>query len=408
MQELNLFIIWQSGEKYINRILSDISDTFEIKDLITLTWSQTDVCSNLTRLYADRNFDYTSPKVKEIGATRAGCRLHVIIIKDANPNFVDGVNRNVLDFKNAERTKYQENYLHGADNQSEAYHNINSLIKIPIDVFEQLKQHSTKYYVFHNTSAGIPKACCSEVVVFESLKQVFSALTDNVNWTVLRNWEALADPQYQAENDDVDILVDDYYKTLLILNARTIHDFGHRVQHHVMVNNKRVAFDIRHISDGYYDKVWEQKMLKNRMFHNGFYHLNEIDHFWSLLYHGIIHKPFLTDAYAAKLQHIGSMHIKKFSTESLLSHKKRFALLKAYLKENNYSITRPADKSVYFIYSFRAYLLQLKNGVIFIVETIGMKDNHYFIKSLEAIHGIHIASLHIARKIFREIKVRMK
>ena len=32
-----------------------------------------------------------------------------------------------------------------------------------------------------------------------------------------------------------------------------------------IINNKVVPFDVRFLGDGYYDKLWEYKMLKNKV-----------------------------------------------------------------------------------------------------------------------------------------------
>jgi len=145
MKELNLFIIWQSGEFCINRILTDIADQFDIKNIFSLHWKRIDICKRLNQLYPHRTFHLNSRKVNEIGSDAKGCRLYVVIVLDKNPLFVYGMNQNIIDFKKEERKKYNINYLHCADNQHEAYINIEVLIGISKQTFEMCSMSSTKF-----------------------------------------------------------------------------------------------------------------------------------------------------------------------------------------------------------------------------------------------------------------------
>ena len=364
--ELNLFIIWQSGEPYINRILSDIADSFKIKKLYALKWGA-DICDRLTALYPNRDFNYKSPKVKELGATAEGCRLYAVVIIDPHPVFENNINQNVFTLKEKERIIYGENYLHGSDNESEAFHNIKSLLNITQTEFHQHRDLADCFYVVSKTKNG-PKILESGLQRFKNIVQVFDTLSNNVEWTVLRNWQKMPDIPLIDGHGDIDILVDNYYKVLSVTNARTIHDLHYRVQHHIIIDDKRIPFDIRNVGDNYYPEDWGKSLIKNRVYDQGFYHLSETDHFWSLLYHGLIHKPYLKNDYICQLEKLGKKHGYIPNGLSLYKHKDAMALLKRYLFDFNYTIKRPDDKSVYFSCSFQGRLKHARRNIKLMVK----------------------------------------
>ncbi len=354
MKELNVFILWQSGEIHCNRLLNEIQSIFKIKKIYNIIWERKDITTNLTKVYPNRDFTLDSPKLKEVGFTNNKLRLYAIVVMDEDPLFKEGVNQKVYDFKFKDRLIYNSNpnFLHGSDNEKEAFYNLSALINIDKQAFQNLKKEKTKYCYF-DEKLRIPKIKYYEEYNFKSLIELFDTLNKNVKWTILRNWEGMPDIPLIDGHGDIDILVDDYYKTVALLRGSRPEPIKHllyRIHYHVMVDGKRTPFDIRYVGDEYYDKKWESNLLNNRLNEDGFFHLDNETYFWSLLYHGLIHKPVLKDDYITKLNCLRKKlkkckvkkSIQKLDTKYLLK------LLAKYLRKNRIKVTIPIDKSVFF------------------------------------------------------------
>ena len=342
MKQIGVFIIWQFGENYAQDIIEDISEKFSIIEVNTIQWEKKNVGINLNKLYPHREFDYKSAKVKEIGADKNGVRLHVIIISDDRVNLKDNINLNLKDLKEIYRKKYNTNFLHSSDNEEEAIDNIKQVLEYENNKIENIINTNANKFVLFNHYKKI--VMMEEKINFNSIIDVFNLLENKgIMWVVLRNWDELDNDIVSLEHGDVDILVDDFYKTILILNAKRGTKINYRVQYRVQIDNRDIPFDIRHIGDDYYDKKWEDNILKDREKLDYFYIPNKSNYYYSLLYHAILHKERLSADYSSKLLNL------KEEAPTLKN-------LKIFLNKNNYSITRPKDKSVYYRYSKRHYI----------------------------------------------------
>ena len=310
MEQLGIFIIWQSGEKYIDDILEDIKKKFKILHSKTLEWDVNDVCLNLNKLYPHREFHNKSPKVKEIGRDKNGVRLHTLIVFDNDAKMENSINLNFKTLKDKYRKKYRKNFIHSADHQDEAIDNITQVLEMNyLDIINRKGQ----FVVFDRDNKVL---LLSELIEFNNIKDVFNRLDKcNIKYIVLRNWDELDGDIVTLEHGDVDIMVDDFYQTIVCLNAKRNTKLEYRVQYKVAIDNREIPFDIRHIGDNYY---------------------------FSLLYHALVHKPFLSNDYNKKLRSIDD-------SEPTIQN------LKEFLSINKYQIVTPNDKSVYFKYSLKHY-----------------------------------------------------
>lgn len=400
MQELNLFILWQSGEKYINRILSDITDKFQIKTIFEIKWLVSEVCERLNKLYPERDFFPHSPKVKAIGTDRHGCKLYAIVVLDPSADSLKGVNQNLYQFKEEERRKYNTNYLHSSDNENHAFSDLKALMEISCDEFQKFRDYKSKFYAYGEDRTGQPKMYSSDIVEFRSLREVFCRLNQSVKWTFLRNWQGFPEINLADRYGDIDILANDYYETIVQLNARTVHDSGFRVQHHVMVNGKRIPFDIRYIGDKYYDENWEKSLLDNRILGDGFYHLDEEDHFWTLLYHELVQKPEIRENNLKVLASLGAK-LDLINDRNLFRNKRRaLNLLNGYLKAQGYKRTKPSDKSVHYIYSWKA----LGNSLLLLKRKLGIKKSFHILQCLNLFGSFFIGLYRRIKNLVLSIK----
>jgi hypothetical protein len=332
MEELGFYIVWQSGEEHFDDIIQDIRKEFDVLDVKSLHWSKDSIGKNLNMLYPHREFNNNSAKVKEIGRTKDGVRLHTIIVLDHSSNMQDGVNVNFKNLKDKYRKKYKTNFLHAADNGTEALDNISQVLN---QKNFNPKKHKKQFIVFDKFNL---KLINSDIVSFSSIEDVFKLLNEKIKYVVLRNWDEFDGEILSEEHSDIDILVDEHYKAFAILNAIRMKKESYRVKSSVNIDGLEIPFDIRYIGDNYYDKKWELDILDRRKFFKYFYIPDENNYYYSLLYHALVQKPFLSNDYSTKL-----LNLRRTNPS--------IQMLNIFLINKGYEFLKPKDKSVYYKFS---------------------------------------------------------
>ena len=116
-------------------------------------------------------------------------------------------------------------------------------------------------------------------------------MNETLPYVVLRNFEKLPNEYISNEHGDIDLLVKDLNQTIYKTNAIKVHKDANRVHYKINIAGKYVYFDFRCVGDNYYDENWQINILKNRIKSaGGFYIPSNEDHFYSLIYHALIHK----------------------------------------------------------------------------------------------------------------------
>jgi hypothetical protein len=260
---------------------------------------------------------------------RGGTEFNLYIIIDNNPSYnkretskgIRKVNVNIFDLKKSLRKITGGYRIHATDNIQETKDNLKAL-----GIFDE----------YYNKRK------------FGSLQDVFDELNQhqNLKWVVMRNFEEMPHNITIDEHLDVDLLVNDYYLVKSILDGssatkQTYENGGNRILNYVTINNNKVLFDFRSVGDNYYDKNFQIKMLNTRIKHpNGFYIPNEENHFYSLIYHSIIHKSNISSTYINVFKKYGLK-------DSELTKKTLKNKLDIFMEKNGYSYVKP-EKSVGF------------------------------------------------------------
>lgn len=138
----------------------------------------------------------------------------------------------------------------------------------------------------------------------QGLKEAFERLNDNkVEYLVLRNWENLPDKADTGAHSDLDLLTSEPGRVIDLLSLQKMQPEEWRVQYKLTFDDGRFTYvDLRRTGDDYYPLEFEKDMLKGRELHEkGFFIPNEDDHFVSLLYHALVHKPSVSRDYKHKL-----------------------------------------------------------------------------------------------------------
>lgn len=168
----------------------------------------------------------------------------------------------------------------------------------------------------------------------------------HISYLILRNYDNLLNNDiYMDGHGDIDILCESSRPIVELLQAKTNRknsdgQIGDGTHYHIYVNNQPVSLDLRHIGDGYYCDKWQKDMLQKRIMHNGFYVMDPINHFYSLVYHAILQKPSLSEEYQTRLLTMAD------SLQVNLSSRNEKGLLKVleeFMQQNAYTYTYCSD-----------------------------------------------------------------
>ena len=343
-RENYLFIIWFNAYNTKKNIIKDIKTKYVIKEVYEICWSPKYFSNNLSRFYGGK-LPPGCPKEQRIGKGP----FTLIIVEDNNPNYgerlvrnhnIEFVNTNIFDDKMkyrkwAEGTEKVPDRIHATNTPKETTQDLTLLLGCNLkDFFKEIGQ---------NKWDGTIKSIKRELVgarSWENINQLFYVLNSTINYVILRNFESLPTVYPLADKGDIDLLVENYNKTYLIMNAKPVCSEDYRVQNEVNIAGQIVRFDIRFVGDHYYDDLWEKKILKNKKLNTmGFYNLCDEDYFYTLLYHAIVHKPVICDDYRQRLTKMGNnLGITNIDQNTL----------DEYMEKMKYRYTRPRDKSVYY------------------------------------------------------------
>lgn len=199
--------------------------------------------------------------------------------------------------------------------------------------------------------------------VWHSINEIFDALNNSgCNYIVMRNFECFTSGQvFVNGHDDIDMLCDDISLVQEILDTRRRYSFPTVNSYYIQYNDLVVHVDIRFLGDGYYDLNWQNNMLKNKViFNNNTYVMDSENYFYSLIYHAIFHKHYLSNDYLEKLLNMAKNNCLNCKTEDDLLY-----VLFSFMKEKNYNITLSRDPAI---------ILNFKN-----IEEIDIKVNHFWL-----------------------------
>ena len=187
-------------------------------------------------------------------------------------------------------------------------------------------------------------------VRFYKIADVFDVLNKNqISYLVLRNYENLLKPEmYLDGHGDLDLLCEDSQEIVRLLDAKTDRKDqypykGDGIHYYIYVGGERVSLDLRSVGDGYYCEMWEVNLLKNKVFYNGFYVMDEEAYFYTLIYHAILQKPALSEEYMLRLSEMAQRQgiiVSNYSENGFIS------ILEKYMRKEGYTYTYPVDYMV--------------------------------------------------------------
>lgn len=345
-KEHHLFILWDNARNFEQEILVEIKSTFKILKKVEIQWDEDKFIDNLSSFYG---FDHSGRF--DILNERGHKEFLVVIVQDENPKYIEvdtskgkvWVNKNMFEMKWELRKKYfNGKYLvHTTNNIEETKHDICLLLGKSLADLE-------KENFFDGTYCKI-KQNLPAVDGWKSQEHIFYILNETVNYVIIRDIDnapfSLPFPDFPNSGCyyyDYEILTDDSQSLRYILSPKdrmngNEFSFGTFID----LQGKVQPFHIKYLGDRYFDINIEKKLLdtkkKNK---NGVWVIgNDEYYFFTLLYHGIIHKENYEkyDVIFTKIAPKIGINDYKCDLRYLSN------LLYAWMKKNNYNYFQPID-----------------------------------------------------------------
>lgn len=331
-KEIHLMIIWKNALDKKDKILEDIPTKFNIRNKFFINWSEKNYSTNLSRFYGTNLPDGCD---KETHCGRG--KFMLLILEDNNPTYDmrptsrgdELVNINLFDKKNEYRALTGGGHkIHATNNEKETNHDLTLLLGKNIKDFLNDVKPSEDIITINQDLLGADN--------WDSVEQIFYALNNCIEYVVLRDFENDMNELYTSPNYDADILCDNEKNAQWILNAN-LEIIDNKKQYSTKLKNKTCLFDIKYIGDDYYCEKFEIDILKNKIFHNGYYIPNKEYHYMSSLIHSLVHKYNYESEYNERLSILFNNHDKNKPKEEYIKKSSKWML------KNNYYITIPKD-----------------------------------------------------------------
>lgn len=176
---------------------------------------------------------------------------------------------------------------------------------------------------------------------WNTIDEMFTTLHNaKEEYIILRNYEEIdADNFYTSGHADIDFLVRNGKRFAKRIQAYPRFNSDDGIHYKVLIAGTEVIIDVRSVGDGYYDANWERALLRNRMLLDGrFYISNQVDYYFTLIYHAILQKNELAADYLYRLNNMASDLGIQAKTEQ-----EHLIALERYMKDRGYCYTIPYD-----------------------------------------------------------------
>ena len=374
-KELHLIIIWENGRYKEKEIIDSISKKFELVEKYKVNWNKKLFGKSLTTFYGT-NLPPKSDKEKHCG----NGEFLLVTFYDNDPKYdfvktsrgIERVNVNIFSCKEKFRDLTGGGHkIHSTNSPLETNHDLTLLLGVNYNDYEiLLKDKFNKNKKNKNIVKNIPNNIIG-VNGWESLEQLFYVMNSSLDYVVMRNFEYLPENRFSKEHGDIDFLVKDLEQAVFITNAQKLY----KTKYKINVSGNDIPIDFEYVGDGSYDQKWQDNILKKKiLLKNSFYVPELEDHFYSLIYHILVHKTYIEIDYPKKIKDI----YKKlpFYDPNRCNFDNYIKFLEKFLLINTYQITKPKDTSIFFdekILNYKKYIesfskINLKNVEPYLVN----------------------------------------
>lgn len=177
---------------------------------------------------------------------------------------------------------------------------------------------------------------------WSNINEFFDALNKRCNYVILRNYEEITETNFLCEGHaDIDFLTDDVCIFVDTMKAYPRFVTDDLIHYFVNISGIEVEVDVRHVGDDYYCKKWELKMLESKKRINNFYVLDDINYYYSLIYHAVLQKDFLSNEYKKRLYRMAQNNMITANSET-----EQLNELIKFMKKHSYIFCYPDDYCV--------------------------------------------------------------
>jgi hypothetical protein len=292
--ERHVVVLWDFARSAEAQIARDLSDRFSVVAEMEIEWHKDRFSEQLTRFYGTR-LPRRAHKERHCGTgpfllfvieapVRRALRLTSSGPRTVNPE--------VFDAKRMYRAWTGGGHrVHASDTPAEADHDLMLVLGSRCaEVDATSERRRLKRPIIGSDG-------------YSSLAELFAVLNTGDRWVIMRNWSELEDGLPGDDHPDIDLMVDDAAGCCRLLGATPTRRLPWRSQFRVLVESRPVLIDLRTPYDGYLPAPLAERMLDRRVSgpHGGWIP-EGCDHFVSLLYHAVVHKPTLYSGYVALLR----------------------------------------------------------------------------------------------------------
>lgn len=327
MSELHLFVIWEKARYQQERILADIETHFTILKQYDVLWDSDKIALNFSKFYGAKLAD-VNEKVHLCG----GGEFRLIVVRDEKPLYelretskgLEIVNVNMFDAKMRYRSWTDGGHqIHATNSIEEMRHDYIMLIGERIENVDKFGNLDVEF--IHRNVMGVDP--------WKSIEQLFDVLNETTTYVMLRGQKQIWNSSFPKEHRDVDILVpDNTYDNLVMIIGGVPDCNPDRPHQRIEISGETYYIDIWRTMHNYFDSKWEKKMLSRRQNKQGLVVLSDEDNFYSLLYHCVVTKGYMSMDYAAELQ--------DYAGEVVSMELAALRLVK-FMQEKRYEIVKP-------------------------------------------------------------------
>jgi hypothetical protein len=357
--EKHLIILWPNCESVRSELESTISQYLKVLSVTSGEWSESNAAANYSRFYQQNLFENN-----DIISHKGIGLFHIYVVLDSHPKYhfqetTSGykfINSNIFKIKQKLRDlTFGGHKVHSTCSQEELRRDVALLWGI-----DALEVHDFERFIPNkiNGTFGING--------FADIDEVFLLLNCCTDYLVLRNYEEILKLKNSLYSD-IDLLVSDVFQVQLILNAVPAFPENFRVHYKNMVNGREIFWDLRSPADGYMDFNWAIELRNSRTqipidkLNANVYGLVNLDYYYSLAYHVLIHKQEVSKCYFSKLSNL----IGRYRSFNLNSTEVLINDVAQYMADRNFYVTKPLDSSIFFNEDNHTKIMSRKSAIQF-------------------------------------------
>ena len=326
-KELHLFIIWNNAYSHKDDILADIENSFTVRNIFEIKWSEEFFNSNLTRFYGT-SLPKGCGKEQHIGRDK----FLLVVVEVSNPKYEIRITShgesNVCVNMFEKKQQYREltsgkgsHMIHATDTIKEFNHDITLLLGLNKEDYIKKYKKSKKVISLNQDLIGANKK-------WDNLEDLFYVLNNTIDYVVLRDFENDLEELFNGKHE-ADILTENKQEFIYISNGD--YNDNNLV---IDINNKKCLFDVKDFENNYYSVDMSKDILKSKIINNFYYIPNSEYHYYSCLYHALFHKNNFETEYNARLENVfgKSVHDKSKDKEYYID------LLDKWMEKYNYHV----------------------------------------------------------------------